>query len=126
MMAKANQIYFGEGSTVDHFLAKPEVPAHFKGIENHWIWKRGFLQPAIAWGLVVPSDYYVGIGFQPDHNASRWEVSVMAVRAMGEVYGAQNKNVKLPFTDVAKIPEWLRGYINVVSDAGVVTGLPKW
>lgn len=123
MMTLANQIYFGQASTVAEFLMKPQLPANFKDSLNHWVWKQEFLQPAISWGVIVPDDY--GGGFQPEHYASRREVSVMAVRTMGEVFEALNKTAALPFTDSAKIPKWLRGYVNVVSDADVVKGYPN-
>lgn len=124
MISKANHIYFGEGSTVQEFLEKPQAPSHFKDTVNHWVWKQGIMQPAISWGIVEPSDYGNG-GFGPNHHATRREVSVMAVRAMGEVFEAQKTDVTLPYKDINKIPKWARGYVNVVSDAGVVKGYPN-
>jgi hypothetical protein len=46
------------------------------GVEGHWINKGGWIDSALAFGLVVPSDYFSN-NFEPDKTITRREMAVI-------------------------------------------------
>lgn len=107
----------------DHTLV-PYQPKAFSDMNSHWLTTQGWLEVAVNFGLVVPSDYSSN-QFGPSTPISRREIAVMVDRAMGKVWPAsQPLTEDLPFSDANQIPEWVRGYINEAFKAGVLTGYP--
>jgi hypothetical protein len=91
---------------------------------NHWLTKQGWTEAALTFGLIVPSDYS-GKNFQPNKNIQRYEIAVMADRALGLVYPAsQELTEPLSFSDQDTIQDWAKGYVNEAAKAGVVAGYP--
>jgi hypothetical protein len=91
---------------------------------NHWLTKQGWTEAALTFGLIVPSDYS-GKNFQPNKNIQRYEIAVMADRALGLVYPAsQELTQPLSFSDQDTIQDWAKGYVNEAVNAGVVSGYP--
>lgn len=95
----------------------------FLDVEEHWLMTEGWLKPALAFGLVIPSDYWEN-RFEPDRAVTRQEIAVMVVRALGLVYPATRGPVDLPFTDLGEIPDWAKGCVRQAVDSGVIRGYP--
>lgn len=93
-------------------------------MKDHWLSKQGWLDAAMYSGMVVPKDYNDYI-FRPEKPIARYEIALMADRALGLVYPA-NKEVTepLPFTDSEEFSDWKAGYINEAVKAGIITGYP--
>lgn len=109
----------------DRSTLTPYRPKAFLDMGSNWLTKQGWLDTAVSFGLVVPSDYSDG-KFSPSKAITRYEIAVMVDRAIGKVYPAsQPLTEKLPFTDADQIPEWVRGYISEAAKAGVLTGYPN-
>lgn len=88
-------------------------------VQNHWISTLAWFKPALAFGLVEPSDY--GSNFIPDRPITRQEIAVMTDRALGLVYQTRHDSgAALPFTDT--IPDWAKGYIRQAVNANVIKG----
>lgn len=111
-------------SVKDPRTLTPYSPAAFLDMDTNWLTTQGWLDVAVNFGLVVPSDYS-SRQFQPSKAITRYEIAVMVDRAMGKVYPAsQPLTEALPFSDADQIPEWVRGYISEAVKAGVLTGYP--
>lgn len=111
-------------SVKDPRTLTPYSPIAFLDMDTSWLTTQGWLDVAVNFGLVVPSDYS-SRQFQPSKAITRYEIAVMVDRAMGKVYPAsQPLTEALPFSDADQIPEWVRGYINEAVKAGVLTGYP--
>lgn len=68
-------------------------------MKNHWLTKAELTDAALATGIVVADDYYKH-NFQPEQAIARYEIALMADRALGLVYPATHKeNLALSFTD---------------------------
>lgn len=94
-------------------------------LKGHWLSKQGWAQPALAFGLIIPTDYKNN-KFEPDRPITRLEIAIMAVRALGLVYPATQAGInKLPFTDQDQIPKSEQGYVQQTVNAGVITGYPN-
>ena len=107
-----------------HDFPVPYQPKKFLDMDSNWLTTQGWLETAVSFGLVVPSDYSDG-KFRPSNAITRYEIAGMVYRAMGKVYAASHPlSEDLPFTDVDQIPEWVQGYINEAAKAGVLTGYP--
>ena len=93
-------------------------------MNDHWLTTQGWTEAALYSGMVVPSDYNGG-NFRPEKPIARYEIALMVTRALGQVYEAKQEEGKdLPFTDNEEILDWMKGYVDVASKAGVVNGYP--
>jgi len=103
----------------------PEGPTRgLIDLAGHWLYQQGWLDPAVAFGLVVPNDYEHG-EFHPDSPITRQEIAVMTVRARGLVRTAvETPAGDLGFTDQAQLPAWVRGYVAQAVKAGILRGYP--
>ena len=111
-------------SVKDPLTLTPYSPTAFHDMDTNWLTTQGWLDVAVNFGLVVPSDYNNNM-FRPSKAITRYEIAVMVDRAMGKVYPASRTlTEELPFSDAEQIPEWVRGYINEAVKAGVLTGYP--
>jgi hypothetical protein len=90
---------------------------------SHWLSTQGWFLAAESFGLIVPSDYSAA-KFEPDKAITRYEISVMADRALGLVYPAAKSSQAPDFSDAAQMPQWVRGYVNEAVTAGVLEGYP--
>lgn len=90
---------------------------------SHWLSAQGWFSAAESFGLIVPSDYSAA-KFEPDKAITRYEISVMADRALGLVYPASQSGEAPDFSDAAQMPQWVRGYVNEAVTAGVLKGYP--
>jgi hypothetical protein len=111
-----------EAAAAGFIPAKPEeVLTDLKG---HWLSTQGWLKPAVAFGLVQTAGDEDG-RFEPQRPISRQEIAVMAVRALGQVYTAVNQPPgDLGFSDQARLPAWVRGYVKQSVAARVLKGYP--
>lgn len=108
----------------DPLTLKKYAPAPFTDMTSHWLTTQGWLDVAVNFGLVVPSDYN-GSQFRPAKAITRREIAVMVDRAMGKVYPAsQPITDPLPFGDADQIPAWAQGYVMEAVKAGVLLGYP--
>ena len=104
-------------------LVKP-YQASFVDMDQNWLTKQGWTDAAIASGMVVPDDYN-GKKFQPTKAIARYEIALMADRALGLVQPASRPlSGPLPFTDAADIQDWAKGYVAEAVKAGVIQGYP--
>lgn len=103
----------------------PEGPTRgLVDLSGHWLYQQGWLDPAVAFGLVVPGDYEHGI-FHPDNPITRQEIAVMTVRARGLVRAAvETPAGDLGFSDQAQLPAWVRSYVAQAVKAGILRGYP--
>ncbi|MGM9578293.1 MAG: S-layer homology domain-containing protein [Evtepia sp.] len=101
--------------------SQPQTP--LEDMEGHWLTEQGWLQAALVSGLVVSDDYNEHC-FRPEKPVSRREIALMTVRALGLVYPAQTQDQPLEAADGEDIPEWVRGYIRLGLEAGILTGYP--
>lgn len=107
---------------------QPGATGGFADVSDHWLVQQGYLAPAVAAGLLRPTEYDQG-RLQPDAAISREEVVVMLVRALGQGMAAESRpEIRVPvlqvgqrrFTDVAA---WERdGYIVQGIEDGLISG----
>lgn len=91
---------------------------------NHWLTKQELTDVALATGIVVADDYYKH-NFQPEQAIARYEIALMADRALGLVYPATHQeNINLAFTDKSSIQDWMLGYVKEATDLGILKGYP--
>ena len=108
---------------INLLVVKP-YQASFVDMDQNWLTKQGWTDAAIASGMVVPDDYN-GKKFQPTKAIARYEIALMADRALGLVFPANHPLTEpLPFTDAADIQDWAKGYVAEAVKAGVIQGYP--
>lgn len=112
-----------DSETVQFMAAHSQPQTPLEDMEGHWLTEQGWLQAALVSGLVVSDDYNEHC-FRPEKPVSRREIALMTVRALGLVYPAQTQNQPLEAADGEDIPEWVRGYIRLGLEAGILTGYP--
>lgn len=96
----------------------------FKDLAAIAAWERPYIAMAVKEGLmggVMENGARVFQGHKP---ATRLEVAVILVRAMGLEALAKVNQAVLTFADKANIPVWAAGYIAVALEKGLVTGYP--
>ncbi len=94
------------------------------GVEKHWIKSHGYIDPALSFGLVIPSDYKSN-DFAPDVKITRREMVVILDRALGLVeISEKEKGIDLNFKDNKEIPDWVKGYIYQGIQKGFINGFP--
>ena len=93
-------------------------------MKNHWLTKAELTDAALATGIVVADDYYKH-NFQPGQAIARYEIALMADRALGLVYPATHQeNSNLAFTDKSSIQDWMLGYVKEATNLGILKGYP--
>ena len=93
-------------------------------MNDHWLTTQGWTEAALYSGMVVPSDYNGG-NFRPEKPIARYEIALMVTRALGQVIEANlEEGLNLSFTDNEDILDWMKGYVHMASEAGVVRGYP--
>lgn len=99
-------------------------PGSFTDMSAHWLQTQGWLDAALYSGLVVVADYNEK-AFRPEKPIVRYELALMADRALGLVYPA-NRPVEDMwfFMDGAEFQDWKAGYINEIVKTGVMLGYP--
>lgn len=87
-------------------------------------WVHPWVEAAVKAGLLKVSDYPNGLG--PDDPMSRKEMAVLLARGADlEDEAKREAGALLPFTDTVQLPGWLKGYIKVVVDEGLLKGYPN-
>lgn len=107
----------------DEFEIKIEAKGHgeFKFEDSNEVpsWGRGAILSALQGGFLL----FDGGRMNPMAPLNRLEAAIMLVKAAGLDAEAEAKaNAQLSFTDAARIPERLRGYIALAVEKGFVTG----
>lgn len=83
-------------------------------------WALGDAEVAAEIGLVKG---YPDGTFGPDRNITRAEIVTMLVRAYRwEEQALARQQATLPFSDAETVPEWVRGYVAVASERGILKG----
>jgi len=91
---------------------------YFSDMKSHWA--KGYVNQAVALGIVIPGDY--GSNFGPNTGFKRSEVCAMLVRALGK----QPDNGAMSFKDSANLNQSrYRGYIKVATDLKLLSGYPN-
>lgn len=91
---------------------------------THWLTQQGWTDAALASGIVVANDYDKH-NFVPEKPIARYEIALMADRALGLVYPATHEeNIDLSFTDKNDIQDWMLGYVKEATDVGILKGYP--
>ena len=99
--------------------ASLEVPTGVVGYQQLPSWARGYMNYAIALGLLDDEDL---ANFRPGDPALRYQVAVWMVRALGLETEAK-QTTRLPvFVDAFAIPQWARGYVTVAAGKGLFKG----
>jgi len=88
------------------------------------IWARGYVDLMVAQGIMKGIETGHGKAFQGLKPATRLEVTVMIIRALGlEDQAKATDGSSLTFTDKAAIPSSLLGYVALAVDKGIITGI---
>lgn len=95
---------------------RPGVPQPYPHLAGHWLATGGWIQAALAAGLVQPGDYPPG--WDPDAPMPRQELARLAVRAVGGRPAAG----PLPFADAAQVDPGLAGYVAEAARRGLLVG----
>lgn len=110
------------GYSEDSIPADKAIPASFKNPAAVPGWAKKYIAVGVEQGIIAGSDLE---NFRPNDPAKRWEVAVMAVRALGLAGEAESRaNVNLSFTDTYLIPLSARSYVEVAVEKGVIQGMP--
>ncbi len=100
-----------------------KVHPELQQYRNQWklMWGWGYLFVAIDEGILLPEEIK---GFNPNAPVKRHEIAKYIVRAIGKTKEAEkNMNGELNFKDKAAIPQGSWGYVYVVNDLGIMTGV---
>ena len=117
-----------------HLTPDSEIVAWMKGasqaqapledMADHWLTEGGWMDAALVSGMVVTQDYNYH-NFRPEKPIARYEIALMVTRALGQVIEANlEEGLNLSFTDNEDILDWMKGYVHMASEAGVVRGYP--
>lgn len=98
------------------------IPSSFRHPELVPAWGQGYVAVAVDRGIIAGADL---LDFRGGDSATRLEVAVWAVRALGLGGEAEGLvNPWLSYTDVHQIPSWARGYVAVAEREEIMKGLP--
>ncbi|HHY38079.1 MAG TPA: hypothetical protein GX507_04040 [Clostridia bacterium] len=87
-------------------------------------WAHPWIEAAVKAGLLRVSDYPSGLA--PNQPIPRKEMAVLLARGAGlEKEAIKEAGTPLAFTDTVQLPGWLKGYIKVVVDEGLLKGYPN-
>ena len=124
MLLEAANVYPNSGTTSWLKNQNKTNQGPLNDMANHWLTKAELTDAALATGIVVADDYYKH-NFQPEQTIARYEIALMADRALGLVYPATHQeNIDLAFTDKSSIQDWMLGYIKEATDLGILKGYP--
>ncbi|MHB8928404.1 MAG: BsuPI-related putative proteinase inhibitor [Bacillota bacterium] len=87
-------------------------------------WARGYINLMVAQGILNGIETGHGKAFQSMKPATRLEVTIMIIRALGlEDQAKANDGSSVTFTDKAAIRSSLLGYVALAFDKGIITGI---
>lgn len=102
--------------------ATTALPASFRSQEVIPAWARGYVAVAVEEGVLAGSDLVYFRGAEP---AKRYEVAVLAVRALGAEDEADRLSSEpVPFSDRLDIPVLWWGYVNAAVNRDLMGGRP--
>ncbi len=96
----------------------------FNDVKTMAEWERPYIAMAVKDGLMGGVMENGARVFQGQKPATRLEVAVILVRALGLEALAKVDQTKLEFADKADVPVWAAGYVAVALEKGLVTGYP--
>ena len=100
-----------------------KVHPQLQQYKNQWklMWGWGYLFVAIDEGILLPEEIK---DFNPNKPVKRHEIAKYIIRAIGKTNEAEkNMNSELTFKDKAAIPKDSWGYVYVVNELGIMTGV---
>jgi|GEM_PF-5785380 len=104
-------------SITDRHPGKPTF-----GDVNQSDWFYGSVEAAVYTGLVKGRS---SVAFDPNAPITREELAVIVVSALGKVDEAGSKmNVHTGFVDDSAISDWARGFVEIASQTGLISGYP--
>ncbi|MDI7249095.1 MAG: S-layer homology domain-containing protein [Bacillota bacterium] len=89
-------------------------------------WAAPYIDAALSAGVLRKDDYPDG-RFQPDLAATRLEMVVWLIRALGkeeQAGSAESRESARGYRDYSNIPDGLRGYVGLATQLGITTGVP--
>jgi len=98
------------------------IPSSFRHPELVPDWARGYVALGVQRGIIAGTDL---TDFRGNEQASRLEVAVLSVRALG--LGDEAERMTSPwlnYTDAYRVPAWARGYLAVAAREEIMRGLP--
>ncbi|MBZ4688292.1 MAG: S-layer protein [Clostridiales bacterium] len=96
-----------------------EVPVTYTYRNEISSYARGSMALAVREGIIAGSD----LRDKPREPALRYEVAVLALRAMGLSQEAERlTGSDLTYTDTNEIPQWALGYVALASEKGIMGG----
>ncbi len=105
-------------------LALSNPALSFTDMMSIALWARPYIALAVMDGLMAGALEDGRKVFQANKPATRLEVAVIMVRALGLEDQAKAVTTPLTFADTDKIPTWAAGYVAVAVQKGIVTGYP--
>ncbi len=97
------------------------IPVTFTYRDEVSNYAKGSVACAVREGIISGSD----LMDRPKESAVRYEVAVLALRAMGLSQEAESTSVSLvDFKDAGDIPAWAMGYVALAGEKGIMGGLP--
>ncbi|HHV82665.1 MAG TPA: S-layer homology domain-containing protein [Tepidanaerobacter syntrophicus] len=104
--------------------AGKSIPSTFAKASSVAPWARGYVAVAVEKGIISGDDLK---DFRPADAATRSEIAVFAVRALGlesEAKNRTNLTVSLSFTDGYLIEPEVKPYIEIAVEKGIMQGYP--
>lgn len=104
--------------------AGKSIPSTFAKASSVAPWARGYVAVAVEKGIISGDDLK---DFRPADAATRSEIAVFAVRALGlesEAKSRTNLTVSLSFTDGYLIEPEVKPYIEIAVEKGIMQGYP--
>lgn len=96
----------------------------FTDTVNHWVHTQGYLETAVKWGVIVPSEF-PNRRFEPDKPITREEMAVWTVRAAYmSLTTAMPEGGTLTFKDASKISPSARKYVAEAVRRELIKGRP--
>jgi hypothetical protein len=97
------------------------IPLTFTYRDEVSNYAKGSIAYAVREGIITGSD----LMDKPKEPVVRYEVAVLALRAMGLSQKAESTSVSLvDYTDASDIPAWAMGYVALAGEKGIMGGLP--
>lgn len=109
----------------DEATRQTAAPLRFADSESIPSWAHGHVAVAVDRGITTGLATEAGVAFRPQRTATRAEIVVMLIRALGrEADALALGGNDLGFTDAGSVPPWARGHVALATQIGLVAGYP--
>lgn len=101
------------------------APLGFADSESIPSWAHGHVAVAVDRGITTGLATEAGVAFRPQRAATRAEIVVMLIRALGREADALALGADdLGYTDAGSVPPWARGHVALATRTGLAAGYP--